>query len=103
MIVQFTLIPLGTKSDSLSKLLSKAMRPIVESGLDYKVGPMGSVVEGDWYQVVPLINRCRKILLRECDRLHISIAIDDRKEPASGRIEGKVKSLEKKMGIKLKK
>ncbi len=102
MIAQFTLIPIGTKTDSLSKTLAKAMSHIVESGLEYKVGPMGTAVEGDWYQIMNLVNRCRKTLLRECSRVQISITIDDRKN-AENPIAQKVKSLEKKMGVKLKK
>ena len=102
MIAQFTLIPLGTKNDSLSKTLSKALMPIVESGLNYKVGPMGTTVQGDWYQIMTLINRCRKTILRECDRVEILITIDDRKN-SENPIENKVKSVEKKMGVKLKK
>ena len=103
MIAQFTLVPIGTKTDSLSKLIAKAVPPIVESGLDYKLGPMGTVVEGDWYQIINLINRCRKTLLRECDRLQINITFDDRKKASKGLIGSKVKSLEKKTGLKLKK
>lgn len=102
MIAQFTLIPLGTKNDSLSKVLAKAVRHIAESGLEYKVGPMGTTIEGEWYQVMNLINHCRKTILRDCPRVEISIFIDDRKG-AANQITGKVKSLEKKMGMKLKK
>ncbi len=102
MIAQFTLTPLGTKNDSLSRVLAKAMKLVAESGLDYRVGPMSTVVEGEWYQIMTLINRCRKTLLRTCPRVAIAITIDDRKN-AVGRITGKVKSLEKKMGIRLKK
>lgn len=109
MIAQFTLIPVGTKSDSLSKTLAKAIKHVAESGLDYRVGPMGTVVEGDWYQIMNLINRCRKTILRECPRVEISILIDDRKPSSEtrtdykDRITGKVRSLEKKMGIKVRK
>ena len=102
MIAQFTLIPVGTKIDSLSKLLAKAMRSVVESGLDYKVGAMGTTLEGDWYQIMHCINRCRKTLLRECSRVEISIFIDDRKG-VQKQIVGKVKSLERKMSLRLKK
>lgn len=102
MIAQFTLIPIGTKSDSLSKTLAKAMRHVVESGLNYKIGAMGTTAEGDWYQIMGLINRCRKTILRELDRVEISILVDDRKN-VQGQLAGKVKSIEKKMKLKLKK
>ena len=102
MTAQFTLLPLGTKSDSLSKILAKAMRHVVDSGLDYKVGPMGTAVEGDWYEIMNLVNRCRKTLLRECDRVEIVLTIDDRKGVQNA-LAGKVRSLEKRLGSKLKK
>ena len=100
MIAQFTLIPLGTKTDSLSKTLAKAMEHVADSGLEYRVGPMGTTVQGDWYQIMNLINRCRKTLLKECGRISIQISVDDRKEAADP-IREKVRSLEKKMGRKL--
>lgn len=102
MIVQFTLIPLGTKSESLSKTLAKAMVHVAESNLPYKVGPMGTTVEGEWFEIINLINHCRKTILRECPRVSIIINMDDRKN-ATDRIRGKVTSLEKKMGRKLSK
>ena len=102
MIAQFTLMPLGTKTDSLSKSLAKAMKHVVDSGLTYRVGPMGTTVEGDWYQVMTLINRCRKTILREHPRVSIWISIDDRPE-ARNPMVSKVRSLEKKMGVKVKK
>src|SRR5690242_5915020 len=102
MIAQFTLLPLGTKSDSLSRILAKAMRHVLQSGLPYKVGPMGTAVEGDWYEVMNLVNRCRKTLLRECDRVEILLAIDDRKGVKNA-LTNKVRSLERKLGSKLKK
>jgi uncharacterized protein (TIGR00106 family) len=102
MIAQFTLIPLGIKGDSLSKALAKAMKHVVESGLEYKAGPMGTTVEGEWFEIMNLINHCRKTLLLEFPRVHITITIDDRKD-AKDRITGKISSLEKKMGVKLKK
>lgn len=102
MIAQFTLVPLGTKSDSLSKILAKAVRHVAESGLDYRVGPMGTVVEGDWHEIMTLINRCRKTLAKECRRVQIQITVDDRGN-AVGRIEGKIRSLEKKAGLRLRK
>ena len=102
MIAQFTLVPLGTKTDSLSKSLVKAMKQVTDSGLNYKIGPMGTVVEGEWVQVMNLINLCRKTLLRENPRVTIQIAIDDRPS-AKNPITSKVRSLERKMGVKFKK
>lgn len=97
MITQFTLTPIGTKSDSLSDILSKALAPVAASGLPYKIGPMSTSVEGDWNSIMDLINRCREACLKECDRVSIAITVDDRKGAAPNRITGKVQSLETKM------
>lgn len=102
MIAQFTIFPIGTKTDSLSLHLTGIMKLVVRSGLDYKVGPMGTTVEGEWDEIVDLIDRCRRTLLKKHSRLHIAITIDDRRG-ARGRITGKVNSLEKKTGLRLKK
>ena len=102
MITQFTLIPLGTQTDSLSKSLVKAMKLVAESGLPYKAGPMGTAVEGDWDQVMGLIDLCRKTILSEVPRVAIQISVDDRKG-AKNPLVSKLASLEKKMGVTLKK
>ncbi|OGR89762.1 MAG: hypothetical protein A3A86_04590 [Elusimicrobia bacterium RIFCSPLOWO2_01_FULL_60_11] len=101
MIAQFTLIPLGTKTDSLSQSLVNAMKLVAESGLAYKAGPMGTAVEGDWDEVMDLIGRCREAILKEAPRVMVLIEVDDRKG-AKNPIVSKLASLEKKMGIKLK-
>jgi len=102
MIAQFTLIPLGTKTDSVSEPLAKAFKHIVDSGLSYKVGPMGTAIEGDWDSVMKVINLCRNTLLNEVPRVMINMSIDDRKGSVNP-ITSKVESLEKKMGTKLRK
>ncbi|OGR82119.1 MAG: hypothetical protein A2901_07650 [Elusimicrobia bacterium RIFCSPLOWO2_01_FULL_54_10] len=102
MIASFTLIPLGTKTDSLSKSLVKAMKLVAQSGLPYKAGPMGTAVEGDWDDVMGLIDRCRNTILKEAPRVMIQIAVDTRRG-AKNQLVSKVASLEKKMGLKLKK
>ena len=101
MLAQFTLIPIATKTDSLSDALTESIKLIINSGLNYKAGPMGTTVEGEWNEIINLINRCRKQLLKNHSRVSIHITIDDRKN-SKGRIEGKITSLEKKIGKKLK-
>ncbi len=102
MIAQFTLLPVGTKSDSLSTILAQALKPVIESNLNYKITPMATIVEGEWEEIMSLIDRCRKILSKKCDRVSLSISIDDRKR-AKNPMNAKIQSLEKKMGKKLNK
>ena len=76
---------------------------IDQSGLDYRVGSMGTVVEGDWDRIMLLAKQCHQAILRCADRVMTTIRIDDRKDkPGTGRIIQKVQSLETKVGRPLK-
>lgn len=101
MIAQFSIVPLGV-GVSVSQYIARVINIIDESGLPYKLHAMGTIVEGDWDQVMALIKKCRDILMDEVERLLIDIKIDDRKG-VTGRIEGKVKSVEEKLGRTVKK
>lgn len=103
MLAEFEIIPIGTASSSLSGLLGEVARLIDQSGLDYRVGAMGTVVEGNWDQVMNLAKQCHQAILRSTNRVMTTIRIDERKDqPAPGRILRKVQSLETKAGKPLK-
>lgn len=100
MIAEFSVIPIGT-GIHLSSRLAKVMCLIDESGLEYRVGPMGTVVEGNWKQVMNLIKRCHEEILSKSPRVSTSITIDDRKG-ARHRLTQKVASVVRKAGRPLK-
>jgi len=103
MLAELEIIPVGTPSASLSAVLADVAKLIDDSGLEYRVGPMGTVVEGDWDQVVRLAKRCHDAVLASSDRVLTTIRIDDRKDvPGPGRITQKVQSLERAAGRALK-
>ena len=103
MLAELEIIPLGTGSTSLSSLLAEVAKLIDQSGLDYRVGPMGTVVEGEWERVMALAKQCHQAMLASAGRVMTTIRIDDRKDkPGGGRIVQKVQSLEAKVGRPLK-
>ena len=103
MLAELEIVPIGTQSASLSSLLAEVAKLIDQSGLDYRVGPMGTTVEGDWERVMQLAKRCHEAMLQSADRVMTTIRIDDRKDkPGAGRIVQKVQSLEAKLGRPLK-
>lgn len=103
MLAELEILPIGTKSASLSTLLTEVARLIDASGLDYRVGPMGTVVEGEWDRIVGLAKQCHLAMLNASDRVMTTIRIDDRKDkPGPGRIVQKVQSLEAALGKPLK-
>ena len=103
MLAELKLVPIGTKSASVSADLVEVATLIEQSGLDYRLGPMGTVVEGEWDQIVSLARQCHQAILRKADRVMTTIHIDDRTDvPQTGRMAQKVASLDAKVGRPLK-
>jgi uncharacterized protein (TIGR00106 family) len=101
MVVNFEVVPIGTGS-SISDVVAEAVKLVAASGLDYRVTAMGTIVEGEWDQVLTLIRECHRKVLEKADRVITHVMADDRKG-YTNRIEGKVKSVEQKVGRSIKK
>jgi len=99
--MEFSIIPIGIGS-SLGANIAEVLKIIDASGLPYKVNPMGTVVEGEWDEIMKLIKKCHKTVMKSGERVVTTISIDDRKGKPN-RIEGKVRSIEKRIGKSLKK
>ncbi len=101
MIANFSVVPIG-KGNSLSSQVAEVLKIVDESGINYKLHSMGTILEGDWDEILKLIKKCHERTLEDSDRVLTTITIDDRKGK-SGRIVGKVQSVERKLGRELKK
>jgi uncharacterized protein (TIGR00106 family) len=95
-IVDFSIFPLD-KQASVSIYVAKAVNIIRESGLDYQTGPMGTCIEGEWEDVMGVVSRCFEKMKDESNRIYMTLKVDYRRG-YSGRLAGKVKSLEEKLG-----
>jgi len=100
MVVNLTVVPIG-KDSSLSAKVAEVLKIISDSGISYKLHSMGTILEGEWDEIMRLIKKCHKKILKDSDRVLTTITIDDRKG-RTDRIAGKVKSVEEKLGKKLK-
>ncbi len=79
MIFEVTIAPLGEKS--LSKYVAEVIRIFDDAGLDYKLNPMGTVIEGEWDQVMPIIKKTHeKLFDLGITRVSTLIKIDDRRD-----------------------
>ena len=101
MLVEFSIIPIGVGS-SIGDQLAEVLSIIDANGLPYKVNPMGTVIEGDWDDIMKLIKKCHETVMKAGERALTTIIIDDRKGKQN-RIEEKVKSIERRIGKSLKK
>jgi uncharacterized protein (TIGR00106 family) len=101
MLVSLSMFP-TCGPESISAEVAGIIDIIDRSGMPYKTSAMSTVIEGDWDQIMALVNKCRLTMLENHNRVYIVMTIDDRKG-AKGRLEGKVKSLEDKLKRKLNK
>lgn len=92
MIVEFSVVPIGAGT-SLSVFVAECLKIVRESGVPYQLTPMGTVLEGDEAQVLPVVMRCHARMLQMCERVVTSIKIDDRRDRPSS-MERKVRSVE---------
>jgi uncharacterized protein (TIGR00106 family) len=101
MLLEFTIIPLD-KGMHFSTYVAGMTDIIEKSGLPNKLTPMSTVIEGDWDECMALVKACRDEIAKDSMRISISIKIDDR-IGATGRLEGKIKSVEEKLGREVNK
>ena len=94
-LMELSMYPVD-RGESLSKYVAKLLDVIDASGLNYTLGPMGTVVEGEWDEVIALLSRCHETLTPLSNRVIANVKFDTRKG-SSNRLEGKVKSVTEKM------
>jgi len=95
LLVEVSMSPFG-KGESVGKYVARSLDIIDRSGVDYRLNPMGTVIEGEWDEVFAVIKRCFTRMSRDCNRISISIRADYRKG-ARGRLTGKVQSIERRL------
>ena len=100
-LLEFSMSPMD-KGESVSNYVSGSLKIISESGIDYRLNPMGTVLEGEWNDVMGVVKRCYETMRTDCKRITCSIKIDYR-EGEKGRLASKMASVEEKLGKKLKK
>jgi uncharacterized protein (TIGR00106 family) len=100
MLLEFSIHPLG-KGVSLSPLVARAVDIVDRSGIDYRLTPLGTVLEGDWEPLMKVVRDCRDEVLKDCDRVTLRITIDDRKGK-TGRLQGNLAAVERALGRKVR-
>ncbi len=94
-LINFSIFPLD-KGESVSQYVARTLKIIKDRGLPYKLGPMGTSIEGEWDEVMMAVTRCFEELTKDCDRIYFTIAGDYRKK-GKDRITAKVESVEEKL------
>ena len=100
-LLEFSMSPFG-KGESLSPYVSRILDVVDKSNVRYKLTPMGTILEGEWNEVMGVVTNCFEELEKDCNRISTNIRIDYRKVTAS-RMQQKIDSLESKLNKKLSK
>ncbi len=79
-LLEFNMIPTD-QGESLSPLIARCMDVVERSGLPYKIGPMGTTIEGQTARdVLAVVERCLAELQEDCHRVEIGMSLDWRIE-----------------------
>jgi uncharacterized protein (TIGR00106 family) len=95
-LLEMSITPLG-KGESVSQYVAECVQLVDESGLDYELHAMGTIVEGELEQVLDLLGRCIEQVARHGDRVSCAAKLDYRRGH-NGRLQSKVASVEAKLG-----
>lgn len=100
-LLEFSMSPLE-KGASVGEYVARSLKIIDESGLDYRLHAMGTIIEGEVDQVLGVLKQCLEAMAADCDRITCTAKLDYRRG-YYGRLETKVASVEEKLGHSLKK
>jgi len=101
-LLEFSMFPIDT-GESKSKYVSQLLEFINSLEVNYKLTPMSTVIETESMEdALSIVAQCAKILELESNRIYSVIKIDYRKN-CSNRMEGKINSVEKRLGKKVSK
>jgi len=100
LLAEFSMWPMD-KGESVGRYVARLLDIIDKSGLPYRLGPLGTCVEGDYDQVMAVIKRCHDALAQDCRRIACTIKMDYR-AGHDNMLESKIESVEKTLGRKLR-
>ena len=98
-IMEISIVPVGTKTASVSKYVAEAVRILKgETGIRYVLTSMGTIVEGESTErLLEVAGKMHKVVLAyPIKRVVTAIKIDERKDKDLT-IEGKTKSVKQKI------
>ena len=97
-LLEFAMFPTD-KGESVSNYVSRIIKMIDGSGYPYRLTPMGTVIETiTMSQALDMLNKAYEQLENDCNRVYSSVKFDIRKGKEN-RMEGKIQSIEKKIGV----
>jgi len=95
-IAEVSVIPLGTKTASVSQYVARAVRALErEKDIKYETTAMGTIIEGDLDRILAVVKKMHEGTFGEgVARVLTTVKIDDRRDKAQS-MKAKLDSLRK--------
>lgn len=93
LIVELSIFPLD-KGPSVSPFVARAVEIIRQSGLPHSLTPMGTCIEGEWAEVMAVVERCFEAVAADSDRVYLTVKADWRRGRERG-LAAKTQSVER--------
>ena len=100
LLAEFSMWPMD-KGESVGQYVARLLDIVDRSGLPYRLGPLGTCVEGEYDQVMDVIRQCHQALAKDCNRIACTIKMDYR-AGRNNMLDSKIESVEQKLGRKLR-
>jgi uncharacterized protein (TIGR00106 family) len=95
MLAEFSIFPLD--ETHLTRDVARVVDALEQTGVEYRLGPMGTSVEGNFDQVMAAIKTCHQAVADGHARVITTITIDDRKQGAH-HLDEMISRVEKSLG-----
>lgn len=99
-LLEFAMSPTG-EGESLSPYVARILDIVDRSGVTYQLTAMGTILEGDWDEVMGVVGDCFRALQADCRRISLNLKMDYRFGSES-RLHSKVDAVEGRVGRKLR-
>ena len=98
-IVEVSVVPVGTKTPSVSKYVAKAVQVLQEEkGIKYNLTAMGTIIEGDLEQLLSLVGKMHQSAFDAgAMRVVTTVKIDERRDKPSS-MSYKVEAVKRELG-----
>ena len=76
-LLEFSMSPMGV-GESVSTQVARILDVVDRSGVTYQLTPMGTILEGDWAEVMGVVSACFEALAADCPRIGVHLKVDYR-------------------------
>jgi uncharacterized protein (TIGR00106 family) len=99
-LLEFAMSPTG-HAGSLSPYVARILDVVDRSGITYQLTSMGTILEGEWDEVMAVVGACFRALEPDCERIGMNLKMDYRAGTAS-RLRSKIDAVEQELGRSLR-